>query len=271
MTARKSMRLRRPRAARREDFAFECLTRLARILVRCGISPKDLVKDLREICRTLSEPSKPWDPTRLAFLVDVPHVIALWHSDPAYLGSGGQPTALPLRGSGPSLAGLIERVLPREDPSSVARALVRMRGLRRQGGRYLPTGRHLAYRQDTARLHSLHALMGMLRTVERNVTGARNAAIFERSAVNPDFPVAALPAFHRRVRSRASGLLWDFDGYMRRRERDFSRGPRTRVGVEIFAFEEPYGAGAGNGGLSPPARGKTRARRKRRGGRGRRS
>src|SRR6266404_4958926 len=120
MNTRTSQRSRRLRAAPREDFAFECLSRLARILVRCGHSPRALVRDLREICRTLKEPSKPWDPTRLGFLVDVPHVIALWHSDPSYLGPDGQPAALPMRAGGPSLTALIKRVLPRDDPDSVA-------------------------------------------------------------------------------------------------------------------------------------------------------
>jgi hypothetical protein len=232
-----------PRPSRREDFAFECLSRLAGILVRCGHSPRALVSDLREICRTLKKPAKPWDPTRLRFLVDVPHVIALWHSDPSYLGPGGQPAALPMRGTGPSLAALIECVLPHDDPDSVVRALVRMRALRRQGGRYLPTERHLAYRQDSARLHSLYALLGMLRTVERNVAGAKSATIFERSAINPNFPVTALPALHQRLNARASEMLLDFDGYMRRRERHLIGGARTRVGVEIFAFEEPPARG----------------------------
>src|SRR5262249_9718966 len=157
---------------------------------------------------------------------DVPHVLALWHTDPTYLGPSGQPAALPMRGSGPSLAALIKCVLPHDDPESGVRALMRMGALRRLGSRYLPTEPHVADREDTARLHSLHAMLGMLRTVERNVAGARGAAIFERSAVNPNFPVTALPALHRRLKARASQMLWDFDGYMRRRERHFIGGAR---------------------------------------------
>jgi len=241
----------KPRTSRRssplsaidpEDFAFECLSRLAKILVRFGYSPKALVNNLRAICRMLKERPGAWDPSRLSFLLDAPHVTALWHSDPSCLSPGGQPTPLPMRGSGPSLTALIRRVLPRADPDSVVRALMRMRALRRQGTRYLPTGQHLVLRKDNARLHSLYALLGMLRTVERNVTGRKTAALFERSALNPNFPVVALPALHRRVNARASEMLWDFDGYMRRWERRISGGARTRVGVEIFAFEEPAGA-----------------------------
>src|SRR6202020_295859 len=90
----------------RTDYAWECLSRLARILVRCGHSPQDLVSALREICRVLKVPRQRWNPAQLEFLSDLPHVIALWHSDPRYLGARGEPAALPLRGRGPSLTDL---------------------------------------------------------------------------------------------------------------------------------------------------------------------
>jgi Family of unknown function (DUF6502) len=221
------------------DYSYEFLKRLAHILVLSGHSPRKLLSELREICRTLKEPSRRWDPTRLGFLADLPHVIALWHSDPQYLGIRGQPAVLPLRGRGASLSSLIQRVLPDEDPKSVVRALVHLRGIRRRGTGYAATGRHLSYREDSGRVYSLNALLRMLRTVERNIAGAKNTAIFERSAVNPDFPVRALRTFHRRFENRASNFLWDTDGDMRRYEEEVSGGLRTRVGVEIFAFEEP--------------------------------
>jgi hypothetical protein len=88
-------------------------------------------------------------------------------------------------------------------------------------------------------VYSLNALLRMLRTVERNLTGAKNAAILERAAINPNFPVSALPAFHQLVKTKASEFLWDIDGNMRRREAGTTKGKRIRVGVEIFAFEEP--------------------------------
>jgi hypothetical protein len=221
------------------DYSYEFLKRLAHILVLSGHSPKKLLSELREICRRLKEPSRRWDPSRLGFLADLPHVIALWHSDPQYLDTRGHPAVLPLRGRGASLSSLIQRVLPDEDPKSVVRALLHLRGIRRRGASYVVTGRHLSYRENSGRVYSLNALLRMLRTVERNIAGAKNTAIFERSAVNPNFPVRALRTFHRRFENRASNFLWDTDGDMRRYEEEVSGGLRTRVGVEIFAFEEP--------------------------------
>jgi hypothetical protein len=234
--ARPATRLRGGQIGR--GYSFEVLTRLARILTLSGHSPKKLLSELREICRALKEPSRRWDPSRLAFLADLPHVIALWHSDPQYSGTSGRPAALPLRARGASLTSLIERVLPEEDPNSVVRALLHLRGIRSRGVGYVPTGRHLSYREESGRVYSLNALLRMLCTVERNIAGKNGTAIFERSAVNPNFPVRALRTFHRRFKGRASNFLWDIDGDMRRYEEEISGGPRTRLGVEIFAFEE---------------------------------
>ena len=207
--------------------------------MKCGHSPKELVRELQEICASLREPSRPFDPTRLSFLADLPHVIALWHSDPDYLLERGVPAALALRSTGPSLSSLIARVLPHEDPVAVTRALVRMQGIRRRGTRYLPTGRLVAFRKDTVFMHSLSVLMRMLRTIERNVGGSWESALLERNATHPNFPVAALPGFHRGLKRQASDFLWGLDGDMRRREKRVRGGKRTRLGVEIFAFEEP--------------------------------
>ena len=207
--------------------------------MKCGHSPKELVRELQEICASLREPSRRFDPRRLSFLADLPHAIALWHSDPDYLLERGVPAALALRSTGPSLSSLIARVLPHEDPVAVTRALVRMQGIRRRGTRYLPTGRLVAFRKDTVLMHSLSVLMRMLRTIERNVAGSWETALLERNATHPNFPVAALPGFHRGLKRQASDFLWGLDGDMRRREKRVRGGKRTRLGVEIFAFEEP--------------------------------
>lgn len=225
------------------EYSWQCLSRLAKILVRCGHSPKTLVSQLQRICSTLREPPRQFDPRRLSFLADLPHVLALWHSDPNYLVERGGPAALSLQGPGPSLASLIGRVLPHEDPRLVARTLLRMQGIRRRGTHYLPTGKLVPFRRDTVVMHTLSILMRMLRTVERNMAGSWDAALLERNTTHPNFPVSALPGFHRRLKSQAADFLWGLDGDMRRREQRVRGGKRTRLGVEIFAFEEPVSEG----------------------------
>jgi hypothetical protein len=222
------------------SYSREFLERLARILVSTGHSPRELSREFREICSRLKEPDTRWDPAQLTYLWDLPHVISFWHSDPQYIDSRGAPIPLSLRGRGASLCALIERVLPGENPNVVLRSLIKFKSIRRHGKLYVPRARHFTYPTASGRVHGLTALLGMLRTVERNVaSGRKSTPILERTALNPRFPVSELPAFHRRLRAAAAEILWSLDGDMRRREAAHRGGPRVRLGVGIFAFEGP--------------------------------
>jgi len=220
------------------SYSREVLERVAHILVRTGHSPEALEREFHEVCARFNEPSRRWNPKELDYFADIPHVIAHWHADPEYLDSRGAPRPLPLRGRRPSLYALIRRVLPAEQPASVAESLARVKALRRRGGLYVPRARHFTYPDNIARIHGLTALLGMLRTVEHNVADRRKLApILERAAVNPTFPASALPAFHRRLRALASEFLWTIDRDMRRQEVAKMGGARVRLGVGVFAFD----------------------------------
>jgi hypothetical protein len=98
----------------------------------------------------------------------------------------------------------------------------------------------MLFTRDSARVHGLMALLGILRTLEYNVSRATpSSRIFQRTAVNPRFPAWALPAFHRWLKTFAAKFLWTADGNMRRRESRFSSAPSIRLGVGVFAFEDP--------------------------------
>jgi hypothetical protein len=219
----------------------EFLQRLARILVHSGHSPRRLMREFAAICKGWKEPSLKWDPGRLAFVSDLPHVIAHWHVDPQYVDSHGSPLPLPLRARGRSLITLIRRVLPSRAPSEVVESLLALRAVRRQGLRYLPTDRYLAFNEQrvSALAHGLTTLLGMLRTVEHNISCAPSARVLERASINPQFPVNALPAFHRRLKRLAADFLWSIDGDMGRQEGRNRAGPTIRLGVGVFAFEDP--------------------------------
>ena len=240
MAARARSRRRHRPQGEGVSYSREFLERLARILVGTGHSPRELSREFREICSRLKEPDTRWDPAQLTYLWDLPHVISFWHSDPQYIDSRGAPIPLSLRGRGASLCALIERVLPGENPNVVLRSLIKFKSIRRRGTFYVPRARHFTYPTASGRVHGLTALLGMLRTVERNVAGGRKSnPILERTALNPRFPVIELPAFHRRLRAAAAEILWSLDGDMRRREAAHRGGPRVRLGVGIFAFEGP--------------------------------
>jgi len=243
------------------EYAREYLSRLARILVHSGHSPKRLWRYFREICSELGEPAQRWDPTRLAYYADLPHVIAHWHSDPLYLDRKGLPVPLPLRGRGPSLSALIARVLPGEDAASVAKSLVHAKGVRRRKGLYIPIQRSLVFSKVGSRAHSMNSLLGMLRTVDHNVAG-KGRRIFERAATNPSIPLSALPAFNAWVEKFGDRFLEGADNFLQNRESADEGGPRVRVGVGVFVHTGPPGSGV------RPQRKSRRAgsRKKRRGG-----
>lgn len=227
-------------------YSREFLERLARILVHTGHSPRKLSREFADICKGLKEPTTPWDPARLNFASDLPHVIAHWHSDPQYVDPEGRPIPLPVRArGGPSLTALIGVVSPSRNAAEVIDTLVALRAVRRRGSFYVPTDRYLAFNQQrtTALAHGLDALLGVLRTVERNVHGRGGNTVLERAAINPRFPISALPAFHRRLKRVAAEFLFSVDADMRRREVARESKLTTRLGVGVFAFEDPPIAG----------------------------
>lgn len=227
------------------DYSRELLLLMARVLTLTGHSPGRLASQFHSICRRLKEPKHPRDPFSLHFVWDLPHVMARWHSDPQYLDSRGLPLALPLKGPGPSVTSLIERVLPDANTEAVVEALRQIDGIRRRGDRYRPTGRQLAlqHQRVIGWLHGLTMLLGLLRTVEHNIAHPEGATLLERAAVNPRFPVRYLPEMHQRFKDRAGTFLWQTDGEMRKRERPTEPGEAVRLGVGIFAFEDPSTTG----------------------------
>lgn len=244
------------------EYSRELLLLMARVLTLTGHSPKGLARQFQSICRRLKEPKHPWDPLSLHAVWDLPHVMARWHSDPQYLDSRGAPLALPLQGPGPSVTSLVGRVLPHGDPEAVLGALRQVNAIRRQGGRYRPVGRQLTLKHQRviSWLHGLTLLLGLLRTVEHNIAHPDGETLLERAAVNPRFPIRYLPEMHRRFKDRAGTFLWQTDGDMRKRERPSDPADTVRLGVGIFAFEDPLTTG--RAGRSPrPSRSGARRRR----------
>jgi hypothetical protein len=228
------------RARQGVDYAHLLLETCARIFVRSGYSPRALAQDFQQICRGLKEPKVHWDPDRLNFVSDLPHIMAEWYTDPQYLDVRGAPRELPWKARGPSLSALIEQVLPSADPKKVVTALVQLRAVRQRGRLYIARGRELSYINQTqsAVAHGLTALLGMANTLETNIWGKRRGTLFERAAMNPRFPVQSLPVFYERLKAQADPFVWGVDRDMRRYEKREGGGRTTRLGVCVFAFED---------------------------------
>ena len=236
---------------------------LARILNISGCHPSDLQREFVRICRDLPVPKRPWEPMRPGHLADLSHVIARWHADEQYVDADGRPVPLPLEGPEPSLQGLLSRVLPSIDPAQAIKWLTDLKGVRREGKRFLPTDKYLAFNRlpDAAWAHGLAAVLGMLRTVEHNISAPPQRRLLERIAINPRFPVRALPQFHRALKRQAGEIAWRFDSDMRREEERLEGEPVTRLCIGLYAFEDPLVTGSGRKANPGQKRGPPRKRR----------
>jgi hypothetical protein len=251
---------------------------LARILNVSGCHPRDLQREFVSICRQLPIPKRAWEPMRPSHVADLSHVLARWHADEQYVDPEGRPVPLPLEGPEPSLKGLVSRVLPGMDAAQAIQWLTELKGIRREGRRYFPTDKYLAFNRlpAAAWAHGLAAVLGMLRTVEHNVSAPPQKRLLERIAINPRFPVRALPRFHRELKRQAGEIVWRFDSDMGRGKHASRASPsrasvlastplriRSSRGVRAEGFgskggEDPE-SGARPGGASdvsgrPPAR-----------------
>jgi hypothetical protein len=236
---------------------------LARILNISGCHPKDLQREFVRVCQDLPNPKRAWEPLRPGDLADLSHVLARWHADEQYVDADGRPVPLQLEGPEPSLKGLISRVLPGIDPGQAIQWLTELKAIRREGKRLLPTDKYLAFNRlpIAAWAHGLAAVLGMLRTVEHNISAPPQRRLLERMAVNPRFPVRALPQFHRELKRQAGEIVWRFDSDMRREEARRKGEPVTRLYIGLYAFEDPLVTGNG-GSANRRARTKRLAKRR---------
>ena len=126
----------------------------------------------------------------------------------------------------------------------------------------MPRGRYFTYPTASARIHGFTALLGMLRTVDHNVSGKR-PRLYERAAMNPSIPVSALPAFYTWVEQFGGSFLEGADTFLQNREAEEKSGPRVRVGVDVCVFAGPADSRPRR---KPLRAGRVRRRKKRRGG-----
>jgi hypothetical protein len=236
------------------SYAHAVLTESANILIKTGHSPRELVEEFRQICGAVPEPSRRFDPRCVAYVEGLPHIVAHWFADPAYVDDHGKPLPLRLRARGPCLANLIQHVLPGHDPDEVAESLIKIHAVRRRGTLYVPIDRRVSMIKHarSAQMHRLASLVGMLKALRHNVSDTEDSdALLERAIANPHIPVRALPAVHRRIKREVEAFLWKIDGYLRRCEVDPDSEPTTRVGVGAYAYGDPVVTGA-RGARKPP-------------------
>jgi Family of unknown function (DUF6502) len=249
----------------------EAMERFVRVLVRRGVSQRTVQRAFRRAWLRVPKKMAEQDRRASRELIDVGHVLTLWFGDPFYVDARGDPLPLPLRGSAPSLASIVQHVDPTLNVTQVLKCLIRADAVRRMGNRYSPRSRAVAFRGTGAPLHArnLRALLGMLRTLEHNIEPKDKVPPwFEYVAENPRFPVSAREPFDVSLRQDAMTFLRNQDSRMLSHQRKAKPGEAAvRMGVGVYRFEEEVSPqSAATGRKKRPGLGshRTKSRRRRR-------
>ena len=221
--------------------ALEAMERFVRVLARTGLSERELVTAFRKACERAPDAFVREGQRENREVIDAPHVLTLWYSDPDFLDHQGRPVALCLRGPGRSLVALVRRLDPSLDPTAVIGYLLKANALQRRGVRYIPRSRALRMRGTGAPVHerNLRPLLGMLRTLEHNARPLREArAWFENLIENPRIPVRRLAEIDARLDRLATDFARSMDALMARAERECRDDePTVRLGIGVYRFE----------------------------------
>jgi hypothetical protein len=219
-----------------DESAREAVLRFLRILSRYGCSHEDIA---RAVDGAAGQTGVPRGERARRFGENGPaHLLTLWFSDPDYLDEKGRPKALTLTGATPSISTLLKRLKMKLKGPEVVAYLTRHKALKRIGARYIPRDRALVLAQQSQWVDHLHALLGLLRTLDHNAQAGGKSPHFRFYAENPHFPVSAKEAFDRRAGALGRRLLEHLDGDMHRCELARRPGERTmRIGVGVYRFE----------------------------------
>ncbi len=230
------------------DYAQLLLRESVNVLIKTGHSPEQLRRQFEQICRDLPEPDCGFDPLAVRYVAALPHVIAYWYGDAAYVDQKGQPLPLPFRarGKAPSLVALIRRVFPGTDPDEVLRSLLLANAIIKRGKRYYPKDRYVSLSKHPlgVQVHGLGSAIGLLRTVSHNSATEHLAdRLPEFASSNLNIPVRALPEIHKQLRAKLIPLIWKIDELHRRREVKPGSEPTVRLKVGIYVSEDPIVTG----------------------------
>ncbi len=187
--------------------------------------------------------SNPTDARRVRYVRALPHIMTEWFGQPRYLGSDDRPLHLKLRGRGPTVSELVASVLPGEDPSDVAEALIRGKAVERRGDRYIAVNRQVTFSEDLdlARAHTIGILSGQISTIQHNVTSANpKDRALEREVFNLSIPVRLLPRVHGEIRSHGVALLSRLDSLLHENQVRPGSEPTVGVGVSISAYQDRW-------------------------------
>lgn len=228
-----------------EDFAIRGRkTTDSRVAIMSGLTRKE-VKRLRE----LQDPSAIISEHTKQNCNRAARVISGWVRDHAFHDDSGDIAILPLDSTeGPSFAALVKLYSGDMPVRAVLDELLRVGAvvqyddgsveLRKRA--YLPEG------DDAQQIHILgEDVSALLQTIDRNISKENPLPLFQRTLTYDNVPEEALPMWRETASKESQQFLEKLDRMLTPLDRDMSSSDRkgtgrTRTGVGIFFFEEPF-------------------------------
>ena len=228
------------------NFQFQVVFAVLQYLHRVGVTKKELraltARAFTELARSAGSNRKSGNvgSTEATILA---MAIQRWYRDRTLVDPAGNPIALRLLGSAPSVESLVRREKIGSDSERFTRDLVKFKVLKRcRNGKFLPTGRHLIVRNHHPFLAEHHArsVIRLLNTARSNVSSKSPLDfLIERCADVPRLPRSKLQAFREFTNQQGEAFIDTIDDWLETNNIGRNTKSRSRAreaGVHVFAF-----------------------------------
>ena len=170
-------------------------------------------------------------------------LLSVWHQDPKYLDSSGNPMPIKIRGTGRSFNNLAKAV-PGMSAPALLRELELAGAIRIDHNQFVHVCmRSLSVYEDKklAIQHTLTSLISFIRTLRHNLDSdpSNSDQLFHRVAWNGDFASRLIPTLKIRVKRQGHAFLEAFDNWMMRQTKMPSKirknhGKRSQIFVGVY-------------------------------------
>lgn len=209
----------------------------------------DLFKDLQIDASKLAAHVESVNPEQTAFhrlyshTAAIGELLSVWHQDPKYLDSSGNPLPIKVHGAGRSFYKLAKAV-PTMSASAILRELERAGAVAIDKNHLVHVRmRSLSVYEDKrlAIQHTLTSLISFIRTLRHNLDSdpSNSDQLFHRVAWNGDFASRLIPTLKIKVKRQGQSFLESLDNWMMRQTKLGStkrklRGKRSQIFVGVY-------------------------------------
>ncbi len=208
----------------------------SRVSVLTGLSRKE-VQRLQE----MPPPARAEDVERFHRAA---RIVSAWTREPRYRNELGEPLVLAFEGEGPSFSELVARYGADVPPRAVLDELVRTATVERlpEGWVRLRTRAYLPQGAEPQKLAVLgEDVSALIRTIDHNLTTEPPDRWFQRHVAYRGVPASAVPAVRELAGLEGQRVLEVLDRVLAERISESAPGPRRRVRLGVFWYEEPEG------------------------------